>query len=736
MKRSLRPYQKKAKAAMSAALASGKKNTVLSLCPSGGKTFTAIDWLDENFLSKGKRVLWIVHRDELSQGAAQTFIDQVEFVKVSMWAGATKDSSGTVVILSNQSFQSWVNLIAKHAAENSFDIIVIDECHHATKESTYDRIVSVTQHEFLLGLSGTPDPVKGKEGLFSHVCFNYSFTQAHVEGYCARPIYRRCKTKQSHLFQIKMGEFTNASLKALNNAPRNEYVAEKFWDHRTEDGCKCKGSKCPKSWWPGMFYASDVEHAWAIRNALVAEGAKRGMHARFEVVTGETDLERRREVIASYRDGRVDGIVNCGVFTEGTDLPSIRSIQMCRPTASERLWTQITLRGGRSFPEFVVTGDDDPSKGLHPDNHFYLVDYVDSAHLAENMSRQMAMKFLDSKQVRNEIACNDDSELKKKIVKEAGMEAAIKEMVDGLFGVQQGTITDPKSKKRFVQYEESGLEMEEFVLAGVASILIYSLYNDPEQKRTLSAAEDTAVLLGREYITRLITRESKPDERKAAIKRTYDLFASEVMQFKTWSGIMDAFISYSIYHNAVKADGRRTWMYLSGLSAPPEEEVIKAIDEIEKEYDDANKKFDAAALWAMALVEAEKRWPSPMWRAIEAKCSNFTWREKIFGLDCSAGSTVKQVWWMEAAVQVLIQEITGYEDAVVVARVNPITKRKCPQCQELLELRMSSSGGRFLGCRGFRSKKCNYTEKWMSKRDAMNEMRLMLGQRVMPITRR
>src|SRR6185436_6711420 len=104
--------------------------------------------------------------------------------------------------------------------------------------------------------------------------------------------------------------------------------------------------------------------------------------------------------------------------------------------------------------------------------------------------------------------------------------------------------------------------------------------------------------------------------------------------------------------------------------------------EIEEEYNKANKSFDAPVLWATALVEAEKRWPSPMWKALEPKCSGFTWRDKIFGFDCSVGSTVKQVWWLEAAMQVLVKELTGYEDAVAVVRVNPATLKKCPQCQE------------------------------------------------------
>jgi hypothetical protein len=343
----------------------------------------------------------------------------------------------------------------------------------------------------------------------------------------------------------------------------------------------------------------------------------------------------------------------------------------------------------------------------------------------------MAMKYLDKAQVKRELAATDDAQLRKDMIEKAGVQAQVAAMVQGLFGAIENKEKVTKEwKQRIVQYEESGLEMEAFVLAGIASVLIYSVYQEPEVTLLLSEEEDTAILLGREYISRLLTRDSEKDERTAAIKRSYDLFAKEHMQFKKWQGIIDAFISYSIYKTVKRDDGRRVFMYLSGISAPPEQEVIDAIDEIEAVYAEADKKFDAKVLWAQILTEAEKRWPSPVWRNIEPMCSDFTWREKIFGFSCSAGSTVKQVWWLESAAHLLIKKITEYDDAVAVVRVSPKTNRSCPQCKKPIEMRMAGNGGRFLGCTGFKNRECNYTEKWMSRREALDEMQLMLGHAV------
>lgn len=736
MSRSLRPYQKEAREKLNAALASGKKNAVLSLCPSGGKTFTAANWVMEHFLGNGERVLWLVHRDELSKQAAKDFRDIVPGINVTTWSGENKDSSGQVVILSNQSYQSWLNMIEKHPEEGGFGCVVIDESHHATKGSTYDRIIQTIKHSFMLGLSGTPDPVEGKEGLFDYVAYTYSFTKAYTEGYCARPVYRRCKTKQSHLFQMRAGEFTATSLKALNNAPRNEYVAKTFWDHRTQDGCKCKGSVCQKSWWPGMFYSVDVDHAWELRKALIEEGKRRGVTARFEVITGTTDMDLRMRAVEDYRAGKVDGIVNCGVFTEGTDIAQIRSIQMCRPTASERLWTQIALRGGRSFPEFVVTGDEDPKKGLHPDNHYYFVDYVDSVQLAENLSRQMAMRFLQPKQVKAEVAATDDFDLKKKAIADAQMQAEVDRIVQGLFGPQTETVqVEEKWKKRMVEYEESGLEMEEFVLAGVASVLIYSVFEIKEKRLLLTEAEDTALLLGREYIDRRVSKNTPRDEVKNAIAKTHKLFGSAAMPFSQWKSLMEAYISYRVWKQATNSKtGGRTWIYISGMSAPPADEVARTLDELEAEYEEANKKFNPTVLWAQILTEAEKRWPSIMWSKAEALCTDITWSDKVLGFTCNLRSTVRQIYWIEAAAEELLREITGYKDAVVLARALPDSGRNCPKCGKKLFLRMAAKGFRFLGCDGYRDNpRCDFTERWLSKREAFEEMKFKLStQATMP----
>ena len=70
---------------------------------------------------------------------------------------------------------------------------------------------------------------------------------------------------------------------------------------------------------------------------------------RSAVVTGSTPREERRQVIEAFRDGEIECLINCMVFTEGTDMPWVRTILLARPTQSDSLYAQMVGRGLRPY---------------------------------------------------------------------------------------------------------------------------------------------------------------------------------------------------------------------------------------------------------------------------------------------------------------------------------------------------------------------------------------------------
>ena len=65
---------------------------------------------------------------------------------------------------------------------------------------------------------------------------------------------------------------------------------------------------------------------------------------------GETPASDRRWAIAGLGDGSVDVICNCGLISEGLDVPMIGAIIMLRPTASVALYLQMVGRALHPAP--------------------------------------------------------------------------------------------------------------------------------------------------------------------------------------------------------------------------------------------------------------------------------------------------------------------------------------------------------------------------------------------------
>lgn len=768
-----RPYQVEAKAAMSAAYNDPQqRNAVLSLPPSGGKTYTATSWLRDNVLCHGRRVLWVVHRDELVNQAVIDFLRQdldllwridegirsgdaiarqvkdlldaghpKELIKlldkagwelthrVTIWKGSQKDATGQVVVCSNQSGVSFVNWLNKHPEYNDFDVQVVDECHHAAG-ATYERLRNEVKFNFYLGLSGTPKRHDEEDFGFDKICYQVSFPQLFHEGWCARPVYKRCRTKQEHLFSLKAGEFSKKSLKSLNNAPRNEFVAKLFFDHQfvsPDEPCPCVaegGHQCDLSWWPGLFFCCDIDHVYALVKALNKEAKERGIRFSAKVVTGDTDIEDRRQIITNMRAGKVDALVNCEVFTEGTDIPQIRSIQMCRPTASETLWLQMALRGGRSFPEHAATGDD-PSPGLHPDNRFFLVDYVDSVQHYENVSRGWALRHLDREQSELEISVHDEFAKAHRSILEA-KEKAPKADVDGAM---------ERFAKRFKQteYEESGLTIENFVLSQVASVLVTSSKYTDNETRILRPDEDMAILLAKEFLDRRLDKWTSAALRKSLIAQAYRMFGRSQFKAKDWNAIMHAYISHSVYRQALNDNGSRTWLHLSGMQSPPMQEVVDRIEEIEEEMVEADAKFpDSIGLWGIVIDMLKKQWPSPCWDALNERVKDVQWQDKTLHFTYTGGPLTEAAYWLEAAAESAVRYLSEYDDARCEMRLErELTEQPCEECGKgAMVIRRSTRGGRFLSCNRFPD--CRGTRGMPGKEECIRKLNTLLRPRRAP----
>ena len=101
--------------------------------------------------------------------------------------------------------------------------------------------------------------------------------------------------------------------------------------------------------WPTLIFATSVDHAQILSALLDSNGI------RSRAVSGKTDRIVRRRVVEEFRNGKIQALVNYGVFREGFDAPRTRAIIVARPVYSPNLYFQMIGRGLRG----VMNGGND-----------------------------------------------------------------------------------------------------------------------------------------------------------------------------------------------------------------------------------------------------------------------------------------------------------------------------------------------------------------------------------------
>ena len=125
------------------------------------------------------------------------------------------------------------------------------------------------------------------------------------------------------------GDFQTAALsKAINTTETNELVV-KTWSAKAKDRKST------------LIFCVDLSHV----TNLTTKFREYGIDAQF--VTGDTPTKIRSARIDSFRNGEFPVLLNCGVFTEGTDIPNIDCVLLARPTKSRNLLVQMIGRGMR-----------------------------------------------------------------------------------------------------------------------------------------------------------------------------------------------------------------------------------------------------------------------------------------------------------------------------------------------------------------------------------------------------
>jgi len=330
----LRDYQQEAIATIVREASAGVRRQLVQIPTGGGKTVIAAE------LSRRarKRVLMVVHRDELVQQSVEKFGWVWPGEHVGVVKGSSDEHDRRVVVASVQTLAARGRLDRMDV--ESFGLVIVDEAHHVAAESwlyVLGRLgvfPEAPAGRLLLGITATPSRSDGV-GLghvFEKLVFRKSLADLIGAGYLKDVTGVRVET---HLdlsrVRISSGDFNTKDLSlAVDTDNRNRLLCEAYERYGEER--------------KALVFTADITHAQHVAEALRERGHKA------DWVSGELPSRERQRRLAAFRDGDTSIMASAMLLTEGYDEPSIGCVIMARPTRSQTLFMQAVGRGLRLYP--------------------------------------------------------------------------------------------------------------------------------------------------------------------------------------------------------------------------------------------------------------------------------------------------------------------------------------------------------------------------------------------------
>lgn len=345
-----REYQEKAIQGIINSYTTNKNKALAVLATGMGKTFVAAETIHRIFsLNRDAKILVLAHTNPLVYQLEQSFWKFMKKEQTSVvWNGYESPSFSQ---LEKATFVfACVNTVADYIKRvddiPKFDIIIVDECHHAGS-SMYNTVFSKANAggyngPFLLGLTATPwrpDEVELAD-LFGETVVCIDMVEGLNKGFLANVDYRMYTD--------------NIDWKALSNLQGHSFTPRQInrtlfidqWDDSVvyELRNAWKEQENPRA----IVFCGTIDHANVMCTKLNALGFCNAAAIYSNSGSGYSMNQfEKNKVLSDFSDGIINVVCTVDIFNEGIDVPDVNILVFQRVTHSRRIFIQQLGRGLR-----------------------------------------------------------------------------------------------------------------------------------------------------------------------------------------------------------------------------------------------------------------------------------------------------------------------------------------------------------------------------------------------------
>jgi superfamily II DNA or RNA helicase/HKD family nuclease len=312
------------------------RNLLVAATGTGKTVMAALDYAGLMTQLPRARLLFVAHREEILQKSLDTFrVALRDHAFGELWVAGKRPTAFEHVFASIQSLSATglQDLPADH-----FDVVIVDEFHHAAAKS-YQTLLDHLNPKELLGLTATPERSDGmpilhwfENRIAAELRLWDAIEQHRLSPFAYYGVHDGVDLREVPWRRGRGYDPEGLTSVLTSNDGHANLVVKQVHEYVSDPG-KMRA----------LGFCVSVAHAEFMARAF----NKLGIPS--VAVSADTDWTQRTHALRDLQSARINCVFSVDLFNEGVDVPAVDTVLLLRPTESATLFLQQLGRGLRKF---------------------------------------------------------------------------------------------------------------------------------------------------------------------------------------------------------------------------------------------------------------------------------------------------------------------------------------------------------------------------------------------------